>query len=268
MAYGLRIGIRVNNPEALEQVYGLLPPGSEPASLKTVDRMYSLRVGGHGKRSKVRHYHLLWADARRLCRTMHLVEALRVLESDLSLYVAEWSEQKLFVHAGVVARDGRAIVIPGRSFSGKSTLVAALVRAGATYYSDEYALFDTNGRVHSYPKPLFLREDAPSLLREHTADIPPELPRLDSLPVGLAVVSQYQARAQWHPRMLSPGQAVLALLANTIPARRQPGFAFDILRQVVSKAPVLSGVRGEAEEATEALLDFGQLSGVSGHTEG
>ena len=37
---------------------------------------------------------------------------------------------------------GRAIVIPGRTFSGKSTLVAELVRAGATYYSDEYAVED------------------------------------------------------------------------------------------------------------------------------
>src|ERR671929_229610 len=60
-------------------------------------------------------------------------------------------------HAGVVGWQGRAILIPGRSFSGKSTLVAALVRAGATYYSDEFAVLDERGRVHPFPKKLSMR---------------------------------------------------------------------------------------------------------------
>jgi hypothetical protein len=31
--------------------------------------------------------------------------------------------------------------------------VAELVRAGATYYSDEFAVLDSRGRVHPFPRP-------------------------------------------------------------------------------------------------------------------
>ena len=34
----------------------------------------------------------------------------------------------------------------------------ALLRAGATYYSDEYALLDESGRVHPFARKLSLRQ--------------------------------------------------------------------------------------------------------------
>ena len=57
------------------------------------------------------------------------------------------------MHAGAVAWRDRGIVIPGRSHSGKTTLVRALVEA-ARYYSDEFAVLDPQGRLHPYPLPL------------------------------------------------------------------------------------------------------------------
>jgi hypothetical protein len=50
--------------------------------------------------------------------------------------------QMLFVHAGVVALDGRGVILVGESGSGKTSTVAALVRRGARYLSDEVALLD------------------------------------------------------------------------------------------------------------------------------
>ena len=50
--------------------------------------------------------------------------------------------------AGVVGWENRAIVMPGASFAGKTTLVRAWLEAGATYYSDEFAVLDRAGRVH------------------------------------------------------------------------------------------------------------------------
>ena len=32
-----------------------------------------------------------------------------------------------------------------------------MLNSGATYYSDEYAVFDCNGRVHPFPLPISLR---------------------------------------------------------------------------------------------------------------
>src|SRR5690606_18912213 len=45
-------------------------------------------------------------------------------ESYLRIKIAEYARNVVFVHAGVAAWKGKAIVIPGNSYSGKTTLVA------------------------------------------------------------------------------------------------------------------------------------------------
>jgi hypothetical protein len=44
------------------------------------------------------------------------------------------------------------------------------------------------------------------------------------------------------------------LLDNTVSARRDPEAALSALRQVVTDAEVLKGVRGEAEQTVPAVL--------------
>src|SRR5262249_23642102 len=75
-----------------------------------------------------------------------------------------------FVHAGVVPHQKAAVMIPGHSFSGKSTLVEALVRRGAVYYSDEYAVIDEQGLVHPYREPLSLRDASNEVRTRLTAE--------------------------------------------------------------------------------------------------
>ncbi|WP_157871812.1 hypothetical protein [Gloeothece verrucosa] len=107
-------------------------------------------------------------------------------------------QDKLFVHAGVVGWRGRAIVIPGRSFSGKTTLAAALVKAGAIYYSDEYAVIDRDGLVHPYPRPLCIREGVGEQIKRRKCSVE-ELggqAGTDPIPVGLVVHTKYQLNAQ------------------------------------------------------------------------
>jgi hypothetical protein len=128
----------------------------------------------------------------------------------VQLMAAYLAEGYLFVHAGVVGWQGRAIVIPGRSFTGKTSLVTALVRAGATYYSDEYAIFDPQGRVHPYPRPLSIREEAGRKPRLYPVETLGGQAGQTPLPVGLVVVTEYQAGARWQPRTLSPSRALLS----------------------------------------------------------
>jgi hypothetical protein len=189
-----------------------------------------------------------------LARSLDLSEALQALEAELRLYVAERAKGKLFVHAGVVGWRGKAIVLPGRSFCGKSTLVAALVKAGATYYSDEYAVFDDRGRVRPYLSPLSLRTEpggTPKAVAQAGCTVEAGLA---PLPVRAIVVTQFQPDACWRPRRVTQGQAVLSLLANTVAARRRPMSAFKTLSQLVEGAPVLQGRRGEADEVAARLL--------------
>jgi hypothetical protein len=153
----------------------------------------------------------------------------------------------------VVAWRGRAILILGSSHSGKSWLVRALVEAGAEYYSDEFAVLDSRGRVHPFPPPLEAlgpgSEGAPAVgdLGGRTRRRP--------LPVALVVVTRYGAGGRFEPRVLGRGRAVLELLSHTVPARRSPDRALEALSRVVAEAPVVKGPRGEAERAVSEILD-------------
>jgi hypothetical protein len=152
---------------------------------------------------------------------------------------------------GVVGWNGRAILIPGRSFAGKTTLVAELLRAGAVYYSDEYAVLDSRGRVHPYERPLGMRSD-PSFRssRIRVEDFGAES-ATKPLPVGLVVSARYQVGARWRPRQLTAGRGVLELLENTVTARTRPEFALQVLSTALPNAQILKGVRGEASEIVD-----------------
>jgi hypothetical protein len=217
--------------------------------------LYSVVVGGPTARNGVRRFNILYSGAARLVRAHDFDEVLRHLELDLELYIGDHARRRTFVHAGVVGWNGRAIVIPGRSFSGKSSLVKALVKAGADYYSDEFAVLDERGRAHPYPIPLAIRQDRdggqPVKYRvEDLGGVVGACP----LPVGLVLFTRYVRGARFRPRPLSTGRAVLELLTHTLPARRRPERVLEALTQAVTQASVLRGPRGEAEETARQIL--------------
>ena len=253
-SYGVRIGIRSNDPAALDRVCQHLPSEWESVSSSVVDRVYSILIGGKGPRANVRRLNLLYGDHVRLARSFDLDSVFETFESDLRLFVAELAKHRVFVHAGVVGWKGQAIVIPGRSYSGKSTLVAELVRAGATYYSDEYAVLDSRGRVHPFSKPLELREEGEFRQTKITAAELGGHSGTKPLPVGLVLMTQFKNGARWRPRTLTAGKGVLEMLFNTVSARRSPEKALATLQRVTARAEVLKGVRGNAAEVVPAVL--------------
>jgi hypothetical protein len=253
-SYGVRIGIRTNDPAALDTVREHLPNEWQTISSGIVDRVYSLKVASPGSRTNGRRLNLLYADDVRLARSSDLDLVFETFESDLRLFVAELAKHRVFVHAGVVGWKGQAIIIPGRSYSGKSTLVAELVRAGATYYSDEFAVLDNRGRVHPFIKPLELREEGEFNQTKITVAELGGQSGAGPLPVGLVLMTQFKSGASWRPRKLTAGRGVLEMLFNTVSARRSPEKALATLQCVVSRADVLKGVRGNATDVVPALL--------------
>jgi hypothetical protein len=184
--------------------------------------------------------------------TVPTAAAAEYVVSQLELWVGEFAADRVFVHAGVVAVNGRALLLPGRSFHGKTTMTAALVRAGATYGSDEYAVLDAAGRVHSYPRRLAIRGDG-ARTRVAAADLGAET-FTESLPVAAVAELRYEAGSSFEVEQLSAGHAVLRLFDNTLCAQSQPEAALDALVAATATARAIAGVRGEAEEAVAPLL--------------
>lgn len=256
ISYGRRIGIRSNDPELLERLHRHLPPGWKPSSEVVVERLYSLVAGGAGSRPNVRRFNLLYSDITRLARSTEIEQVLETLESDMRLFVATTARRRLFVQAGVVGWRGRAILFTGQSMSGKTSLVIEMLRAGATYYSDEYAVLDEQGRVHPFPKSLSVREENLDKPTEYGVEASGRrFGNKKPLPVGLVLLSKYQAGARWRPRMISAGQGVLELLAHTVSARQQPKKALSVLQRALANASIIKGVRGEAQEVVGSILE-------------
>ncbi|GMR12665.1 MAG: hypothetical protein BMS9Abin29_0856 [Gemmatimonadota bacterium] len=246
--------MRTDTAGLFKRIPALLPPGSKPATSAEVKRLYSVIGGGPGERPGVRRYSMLYANTVQVARTMNLGEILAILESELALYVAERAYRRIFVHAGVVGWRGKAILVPGSTMSGKTSLVAALLRAGATYYSDEYAVLDERGSVHPFPRPLSIREEEGALSTKRPAADFGARTGSKPIPIGLVAVTKYKEGATFKPRRQSDGRAVLELLAHTVPARREPRRVFTTLSRAVSGVPVLKGARGEADRVAIALI--------------
>ena len=175
------------------------------------------------------------------------------LLSDLELWVAEHARPHVFVHAGCVVARGRALLLPGRSRSGKSSLTAALVRAGATYYSDEYAVLDSSGAVRPYARALSIRPyDGGAPRRVPVAQYGGVAGR-GAAPVGLIAHLQHEGRHDVVP--VSRAQSILHLLDNTVPARSRPRAVLNALTAAVSGAVTVAGMRGDADEAAAMLLE-------------
>ena len=254
-SYGVRLGVRVNDPAILKDVIARLPPGSKPAAYAVVDHLYSI-IGSSAKPdSRVRRLSLGYWNLIRFGRAREFSGVLDAFESHVQLTVAEYAPRRVFVHAGVVGWKGRAILIPGSSHSGKTTLVDQLIRAGATYYSDEYAVLDGRGLVHPYARALGLRMPNSNQSKKVPAEEIGAAVGSKPLRVGLVVATNYKAGARWQPRPLTRGKGVLELLSNTVSARSQPEMALRILPAALASARILKGVRGEAGEIVESILE-------------
>jgi hypothetical protein len=256
-AYGVRFGLRASSVEAFEAAVRHLPLGWTPTPDDEVDVLYSLAVLPK-TRGKNAGYCRLYCGSTLVARTVGLHALFVALEKHSELLTAERAQGCLFVHSGVVSWRGQAILIPGRSMAGKSTLVRALVEAGAVYYSDEYAVLDREGRVHPYPVPLSIRGRTGTAAQKIPVESLNGRVGVEPVPVGLVMVTEYRPGATWRPRTLSPGRALLCLMSNTVAARREPALALAILKQVVSASRALGGRRGEAAAVARAL--FGRLA--------
>jgi hypothetical protein len=245
--YGVPVRLRAADRESFAALLGRLPLSWRRSRARRAGRTYSLVAKQTGRSA--------FYDEDGVEQFSHrdLDKLLTWFETTVRLYVAERTRLRTFVHAGAVGWRGRAIVLPGRPEAGKTTLTAALVRAGATYLSDEFAPLDDRGRAHPYPKALWVAGRPAS----KTTRVPVEelggVQEHRSLPVGMVVFTNHGARA-WRPRPISPGRAIMELLKHTVSTQQYPDRTLMRLERAVTSTALLKGARGEAEETAPLIL--------------
>jgi hypothetical protein len=182
---------------------------------------------------------------------------LKYFDWQIRLAIAEHAVGRVFLHAGVVGWRGKAIIMPAKSFCGKTTLVKVLTNMGAQYYSDEYAVLDELGYVHPFPKMLSIRGHKDEYQQ---TDFPVEalggVKGNDPLPVGLILITEFDPEAEWEPQILSEGLGVMEMLSHTIPIRYNPKFSLKVLNKTVNHAIIVKTKRGEAKDFAVKLLSF------------
>ena len=255
--YGVKVGIETDRRWFFDKIKNELPI-LLPLKLDLLNYEDASRFFGIETFKK--NFYRVEIDGEPSYETSDRITALHYFLRHLRIKIAECAESRVFLHAGVVGIDGKALIMPAKSFQGKSRLVAALIESGADYYSDEYAVLDEAGFVHPFPKMISLREEKDRYVQK---DVPLEkfACRIGkvALPVGLILFTEYMKKSVWQPKKLSVSEAMLEILPHTIPIRYKPEFCLEVLNKVLSRAIILKSKRDEALGMFEILRKY--LSG-------
>ena len=176
------------------------------------------------------------------------------LVADLQSTLARMSTDWTFIHAGVVAIDGRAILLPAVSGGGKTTMVAALLAEGAQYLSDEFAVIDPMGRVHPYPRNLAIRVEDGPVKRISATELGGDIVLHPLAPIAIVFLT-FRPGASLELQPLSPGQSAVRLLQHCLGARGRPAGTLSALRTLTELAPSFEATRGEATENAKTLVE-------------
>ncbi len=268
-AYGVTVALDVAHrcgpdrcrlPELTHSARSMLPPGAEVTDPATAAE-HTIALDCEGDAFRVTDpegdtvLHVASADA------------LHVLDQTIRSTIAVHAPGLVFAHAGMVAVDGVALVLPGVSMAGKTTLVAELVRAGAHYGSDEYAVFDAGGLVHPFARRLSVRE--PTGRREVPVDELGGIAVRDPIPTGLVAALTYQPGGSWQVSAGDQAGCARALITNAVAAQVRSAEVLSVCATVARSTRFVEGVRGEAPAAAAELLamlgdaDHGGPGGLS-----
>lgn len=175
------------------------------------------------------------------------------LQRELETVVLQNMRQGVAIHAGVVSIDGRVVLLPAKSGSGKTSLVRELLRQGAAYYSDEFAIAGIDGMVHPFARPLIIRDAAgkrfplsPDEFGALTATAP-QAPRAILFLV-------HRPGERFRVEEADQSSALLHLLANTPQSLDDRPEAFRAFLAASRSVRYYRGVRGDAAEAAAEII--------------
>lgn len=196
-------------------------------------------------------------------------QAFPMFEWGLNWCVSSRAHTFLILHAAVVEKNGRAVILPAPPGSGKSTLCAALVSRGWRLLSDELTLIrPEDGMLVPLPRPISLKNASIEVMRAYQRDIVMSAPVADTTKGTVAHIKApsdsvaragEQARAAWivFPRYQAGAATVLAPIPRGRAFMRvaENGFNYSVMGPTGFEA--LAKVVGQADsfDFTYSVLD-------------
>lgn len=96
---------------------------------------------------------------------------LPYIEWGINLCIATRAHHFLMLHAGVLEKNGMALLLPGLPGSGKSTLSAYLMHHGWRLLSDEFAMVTgPDLQIHPFPRLIPLKNESIDVIRRAIPD--------------------------------------------------------------------------------------------------
>ena len=254
-AFGVKVRLNADQPE-------LLKLGFDIARKALIDRLTIIENDAVAADHTFGFFHdaegrLYFTSEGRLIGPMEReVDFRRLLNALFRVHIAEKAREWVFIHAGVVEWRGYALILPAASHSGKTTLVKELIQLGARYFSDEYAVLDTEGLVHPYERDLSIR--SPGSMDQVEVS-PHELGAkvgTNPVPVGMLALTKYQGGADFEPERLSLGLGIMETIPEVIPIRINADFSLKVLNTAFRHAIIVKSLRGEASVAASHILSY------------
>ncbi len=209
-------------------------------------------------------------------------QALPVFEWGLNWCIATTAHQYLMIHAAVIEKAGKALILPAPPGQGKSTLCAGLVARGWRLLSDEMTLIDrVSGRVVPAPRPISLKNESISVIKAFAPDFvfgpesdethkgrvshirPPgsSIKRAcETADAAIILFPKYDATSSTQLESRSRARTAIELAENAFNFNVLGKEGFELLTQTVANCDCYSLIYSDLEEVVnklEQLIDKG-----------
>jgi hypothetical protein len=216
--------------------------------------------------------YVLSKDGLECCRTECRERFFQQVEWVLTMAALDALDNYLQIHAGVVSIEGNGWLLSGAPDAGKTTLSLALALNGAELFSDEIALLDVSGlKLWPFRRDMtvhrgtwvFFAAELEMLPQASYRDfgefayIPPHLiSTVSKMPVELSrlVFPAWQLAAPLAIQPLGPAETARRLLGQAINLEPWGAAGIEAVAAMVSGAPAIEVVFGDAREAATYLL--------------
>lgn len=204
-----------------------------------------------------------------------LPQAHPLFEWGLNWCAANWLSTDIVIHAAVVEKDGKALVLPGDPGAGKSTLCAELCFSGWRLLSDELTVISAETLlVRPLPRPISLKERSITIVQERFPGIPMTIPVSDTrkgaiayaqpprtaledrgqrVPVGMVVFPEFKHQGALADTPRPRHESLVALMEHTFNVALIGTAGFNALARICAQARCHRLTYGDTSDARKWL---------------